>query len=135
MLLIQRNRCILTYASRQVVPFRSFSDKKDDERSKPAPYSEFVPEYKRSENPTARTTRILKNDFKRVGNWVKDKVDYFKKLNPQQKRYPVPIEAIDHFIQNREKTTMFQSHCDVLVIGGGGIGSSYVLFARFFFLW
>lgn len=55
---------------------------------------------------------------------MKDKVDYFRKLNPKQKRYAVPIEAIDHFIQNREKTTLFQSHCDVLVIGGGGIGAS-----------
>lgn len=96
---------------------RYLSDKKDDSDSKP--FSEYVPpDHRRNETPTARTARILKNDFKRVGNWVQDKVDIFRKLNPQQKRYPVPIETIDHFIQNRERTTMFQSHCDVLVIGG-----------------
>lgn len=116
-----RNRCNFAYARKQLINSRYFSSKKED---KPAPYSEFQPDYQKSENPLHRTKRILGNDFKRVGNWVKDKTDFFRKLNPKQKSYPVPIEAIDHFIQNRETTTLFQSHCDVLVIGGGGIGAS-----------
>jgi FAD-dependent oxidoreductase domain-containing protein 1 len=128
MLLIQRNRCTLqAYASRKFLSSSSRCLKDDKEQqAKPTtvPFAEMVSDYKRTEHPAARTKRIIGNDFKRVGNWFKDKMDFFRKLNPEQKRYPVPIESIDHFIQNRESTTLFQSHCDVLVIGGGGIGSS-----------
>jgi hypothetical protein len=114
--MLQGNRYAFRTLNR-VVNARCFSDNTSDNKSKP--FSEYVPqEHRRNETPTARTARILKNDFKRVGNWVQDKVDYFRQLNPKQKRYPAPIESIDHFIQNRERTTMFQSHCDVLVIGG-----------------
>lgn len=73
------------------------------------------------ENPIHRTTRILGNDMKRVRNWVKDK---FTPFDAPKKTYEIPIEKIDYFIQNRESQTLFQHHCDVLVIGGGGIGSS-----------
>lgn len=125
MLTIQRNRCTFAYARRQFVSSssRCFSDEKGERPSR-VPLAENVSDYKRTENPLHRTKRIIGNDFTRVGNWMKDKVDFFKKLNPKQRRFAVPIEAIDHFIQNRESTTLFQSHCDVLVIGGGGIGSS-----------
>lgn len=116
MLLVRRSNFRLAYASRHLTSVRGFSDKKE-------PYSEHEPEFNR-ENPFSRTGRILKNDLMRAGHWIQDKVDFARKLNPKQKRYGAPIEAIDHFIQNREKITMFQTHCDVLVIGGGGIGSS-----------
>jgi len=66
----------------------------------------------------------LKNDLVRAGRKVQDLMDMFRKYNPKQKRYPLPLESIDNFIQNREKITMFQTHCDILVIGGGGVGSS-----------
>jgi FAD-dependent oxidoreductase domain-containing protein 1 len=79
---------------------------------------------KNPENPVSRTGRILKNDLQRAGNWVKDKIDFYRNINPKQKRHSVPINAIDHFIQNRESTTLFQSHCDILILGGGGIGTS-----------
>lgn len=120
MLLIQKSRLTIAYASRNLINVRCFADKSD----KKVPYSENIPEYKRSEHPATRTARILKNDFKRVGNFVQDKIAFFKKQNPSPTRYGAPVETIDHFIQNRENVTMFQSHCDVLVIGGGGIGSS-----------
>lgn len=118
MLLMQRNRFTFAYASRQLMGARSLSDKPK------VPYSENQVEYTRTEHPVRRTGRILKNDMQRVGNWVQDKVDFFRKINPPQKRYSAPIETIDNFIQNREDVTLFQSHCDVLVIGGGGVGSS-----------
>lgn len=115
MLFVQKLRFSNAYASsRQLISSRCFSDKKDPP----------LPDYQKSEHPGTRTMRILKNDFKRMGDFVQDKVDLFRQLNPKQKRYGAPIEAIDHFIQNRESVTMFQTHCDILVIGGGGIGSS-----------
>ena len=121
-MLLQRNRLTVAYASRHLVSLRCLSDDKKDRVA----YSENINEadLPRSEHPVSRTGRILKNDFKRVGNWVQDKVNFFRKMNPRQTRYAAPIESIDHFIQNRENVTMFQSHCDVLVIGGGGIGAS-----------
>lgn len=55
-----------------------------------------------------------------------DKINYYNIISggPKKPQYSAPIEAIDHFIQNREDITLFQTHCDVLVIGGGGMGSS-----------
>lgn len=117
MLLVQKSRFSLAYASRQLTVARCFSDKK-------LPGQENQFEYRRSEDPIRRTTRILKNDMKRVGNWFQDKADFYRKITPKKKTYGMPIDKIDHFIQNREDVTMFQTHCDVLVIGGGGIGSS-----------
>lgn len=120
MLLVQRSRFPLAYASQQLTSVRCLSDNSD----KKLPFKERQYEIKHPEDPIKRTGRILKNDFTRAGHWIQDKVDFFKKLNPTKKRYGAPLEAIDHFIQNREDVTMFQSHCDVLVIGGGGIGTS-----------
>lgn len=73
------------------------------------------------ENPIHRTGRILGDDMKRVKNWVKNTFTFGDK---DKKSYEVPIKQIDYFIQNRERQTLFQNHCDVLVIGGGAIGSS-----------
>jgi peptidoglycan hydrolase CwlO-like protein len=101
MMLLSRKSFVLTCASRQLINTRSLSDKK-------LPFSENVSEVKRQEHPASRTARIIKNDFKRVGNWMQDKMDYFRKLSPKQKRYSAPIEAIDNFIQNREDVTLFQ---------------------------
>lgn len=110
----------MAYASQQLTIARCLSDKK-------SPFNgENQFEYRRKmEDPIKRTGRILKNDMKRVGHWFQDKADFFRSISPPQKKtYGMPIEKIDHFIQNREDVTMFQTHCDVLVIGGGGIGSS-----------
>lgn len=117
MLLVQRKLFALNYASRQLMNLRCLSDKK-------VPFSEHEYANKKPEDPIKRTGRILKNDLVRAKNWMQDKVDYYKKINPEKTKHSVPIESIDHFIQNREDITLFQSHCDVLVIGGGGVGSS-----------
>ena len=115
---IHRSSFTLAYASRQLVNIRCLSDKK-------IPFSENVPEYnKTGEHPVKRTKRILTNDLKRVKNYMKDKFDFYRRITPTMRRHSAPIEAIDRFIQNRENITLFQSHCDVLVIGGGAIGSS-----------
>jgi FAD-dependent oxidoreductase domain-containing protein 1 len=103
-LIVQANRCILGCKS-----YSSSGKKGDDDNE-----SQF-------ENPITRTTRILGNDMKRVKNWV---TDTFRFSDARKKPYEVPIKQIDYFIQNRERQTLFQHHCDVLVIGGGAIGSS-----------
>lgn len=117
MLLIQRSRFTYSYAS-QLINIRCLSDKK-------GLISENIPDYnKAGEHPARRTIRILKNDLKRAAYKVQDTLDLFRKHSPKQKRYTMPLEKIDNFIQNREKITMFQTHCDVLIIGGGAMGSS-----------
>lgn len=100
---------------RQVINSRYLSDGK-----KPDDKPELI--YKKSEHPVDRTGRILSNDLKRMGNSVIDKFSMFR--SETYKKHTVPIQTVDTFIQNKEKDTMFQSHCDVLIIGGGGVGSS-----------
>lgn len=119
MLLVQRSRLTFAYASKHISSARCFSDKKD----KPDHFPQMDTGRIEMEDPIKRTGRILKNDMKRMSNWVKSRIEQFQDKE-KKIRHQVPIEKIDHFIQNREKQTMFQSHCDVLIIGGGGIGSS-----------
>lgn len=71
------------------------------------------------ENPFKRTGRILKNDLVRAKHWVQD----LFQDDTKPKKYTMPLEKIDAFIENRDDVRMFQTHCDVLIIGGGGEGS------------
>lgn len=72
------------------------------------------------ENPFKRTGRILKNDLQRAKYWVEDLFTDDSK----EKKYSIPLNKMDAFIENREDIRQFQTHCDVLVIGGGGMGAS-----------
>jgi FAD-dependent oxidoreductase domain-containing protein 1 len=71
------------------------------------------------EHPVRRTGRILKNDLLRAKYRVED---FFSGGKTQ--KHKMPLEKIDQFIENREDVRMFQTHCDVLIIGGGAMGSS-----------
>ncbi|XP_055547441.1 FAD-dependent oxidoreductase domain-containing protein 1 [Wyeomyia smithii] len=63
-----------------------------------------------TENPISRTFKILGNDMKRVKNFILPS----KKVTGE--------EDVDYLERYRRED--FQSHCDVLIIGGGGVGSS-----------
>ncbi|XP_053692776.1 FAD-dependent oxidoreductase domain-containing protein 1 [Sabethes cyaneus] len=63
-----------------------------------------------AENPVSRTLKLLGNDMKRVKNFILPK----KTANE---------ETVDDYLSRYRKED-FQTHCDVLVIGGGGVGSS-----------
>lgn len=62
-------------------------------------------------NPIERTMNILKGDFKGIfgRNSAKDDAEWNKEL--------------DKFTGNGNEKP-FQTHCDVLIVGGGGMGSS-----------
>lgn len=96
-----------------VSSLRTFSDEKrlDEEEKK---------SFTEPENPIKRTGRILKNDLLRAKYWVED---LFRDDNAP-KKYTMPLDKLDAFIENREDIRQFQTHCDVLVIGGGGMGAS-----------
>jgi len=81
------------------------------------------------QHPVKRTIKILGDDLKRAGHKVMNTIDALRQVNraingPKIQPRKIAINAVDNFIENREKDTIFQTHCDVLVIGGGGIGSS-----------
>lgn len=66
-----------------------------------------------SEHPFYRTGRLLKRDLKNVKNFIL----------PEKKIIGSDDEDIRD-IRTRANDEEFQSHCDVLVIGGGGVGAS-----------
>lgn len=76
-------------------------------------------DYMKKENPIDRTLRLLKNDMGKVKNIV---TPNFMKNKSSDK--PVDLDAVDNFLESRDKNDIFQTHCDVLIIGGGGVGSS-----------
>lgn len=69
------------------------------------------------EHPLNRTVRMLKNDMKKIRNFI---------LPPTEKKIIKPAEELDirDFANRQSETTEFQTNCDVLIIGGGGVGTS-----------
>lgn len=70
-------------------------------------------------NPIRRTLNILKNDVKRMTNAFKS--------SPKSSDYASEkIQNISKVSQDAYSAPgdIFQTHCDVVVIGGGGVGSS-----------
>lgn len=81
---------------------RSFSDESNEEKKNKWNI--------KREHPIKRTVKIIGDDFKRIlgrpTGKSKEEVEWDKHLGLYMDNTP------------------FQSHCDVLIIGGGGIGSS-----------
>lgn len=68
------------------------------------------------ENPLDRTFRLLGNDMKKVKNFFTPRIDTSVQSDKPDKGF---------IGENKEvNDDNFQTHCDVLVIGGGGVGSS-----------
>lgn len=92
----------------------SSSNKNDETSSKP-----------QDVHPARRLLRLFKNDMKTVKDFVvpsKTVKDPKKILNNEIESSNE--EDIDEVLQKYESKDQFQTHCDVLVIGGGGVGSS-----------
>jgi len=70
---------------------------------------------KEFENPIKRTGRILKNDLIRFKNEVAEFIGV------QEKSNKIDIDDPTHYYS-------WQSNCDVLIIGGGVVGSSIAFF-------
>lgn len=78
-------------------------------------------------HPITRSLNILKNDVKKVTNFFKpnaSKVDYTAAETSEENEDL--SEKLKRFQGSRggEADDIFQTHCDVVVIGGGGVGSS-----------
>lgn len=74
-------------------------------------------------HPIRRTLRLLGNDMRKVK-------EFFVPKEPETEKVPIPTQSQFHFSGERDKSKEatvpddFQTHCDVLIIGGGGVGSS-----------
>lgn len=92
--------------SRLLTNYRCFCDANNSKPPKTIP----------TEHPFNRTVRILKDDAQKIANFVL----------PSKKEIVKPDSELDirDFVASENKKTEFQSHCDVLIIGGGGVGAS-----------
>lgn len=65
------------------------------------------------QHPMVRTARLLKKDLKNAANYILP-----------QRRIIGGSDTDIRDIRSRANDDEFQSHCDILVIGGGGVGAS-----------
>lgn len=70
-------------------------------------------------HPIRRTFRLLGNDMRKIKEFFVPKEDNYV-------GEPRPLDEVQKTESKaqKEKPDDFQTHCDVLIIGGGGIGSS-----------
>ncbi|XP_039482789.1 FAD-dependent oxidoreductase domain-containing protein 1 [Drosophila santomea] len=74
-------------------------------------------------HPIRRTLRLLGNDMRKVK-------EFFVPKETETDKDPIPTQSKFHFSGERGKSKDptvpddFQTHCDVLIIGGGAVGSS-----------
>lgn len=70
-----------------------------------------------TEHPFNRTFRLLRDDAKKIANFV---------MPSKNTKVIKPTDEMDirDFADCERDKTEFQSHCDVLIIGGGGVGAS-----------
>lgn len=108
MIRLSRNLLVNPWGQRELAcSARNFSSRSDGKDGKGS-YKPGQVEANR-ENPLSRTVKILGNDMKKVKDFILPK----KKAS----------EEADNYLE-RYRREDFQSHCDVLIIGGGGVGSS-----------
>lgn len=72
------------------------------------------------ENPISRTFRLLRADATKMKNFI---------LPPSASKAEVESDKAEELTERKmadrqAATTEFQSHCDILIIGGGGVGAS-----------
>lgn len=67
-------------------------------------------------HPIRRTLRILANDINRMKTWFNPKTYIEKQIQLE--------DDLDNTLKKYVDDSKFQTHCDVLIIGGGGVGSS-----------
>ncbi|EDW63691.1 FAD-dependent oxidoreductase domain-containing protein 1 [Drosophila virilis] len=72
-------------------------------------------------HPIRRTFRLLGNDMRKIKEFFVPKDD---KYEDEDKPQPIATSRKFNFGGDKGNVDEFQTHCDVLIIGGGGIGSS-----------
>lgn len=73
------------------------------------------------QHPIRRTFRLLGNDMRKIKEFFLPKEDKFDSENKPQ---PIATSNKFNFAGDKGSNDEFPTHCDVLIIGGGGIGSS-----------
>lgn len=86
-------------------------------------------------HPVKRSLNILKNDMKKVTDFFKPPASGSSKLNEIQGLDDNTNEDLSEKLKRFQGTQgtsddLFQTHCDVLVIGGGGVGSSVAFWLK-----
>lgn len=71
-------------------------------------------------HPITRTLQLLRQDMLKIRNFIlPPSADESTSRPPADE----PL-SLRHMADHQSSTTEFQSHCDVLIIGGGGVGAS-----------
>lgn len=93
-------------------------------------------ESKANNNPLRKTLKVFKDDFQRLGGSLRS-FELLKRFNSKGmfSKQEGSENTTDTSLEEEKPTTehndttyphekLFQTHCDVLIIGGGGVGAS-----------
>ncbi|GAB0100108.1 FAD-dependent oxidoreductase domain-containing protein 1 [Sergentomyia squamirostris] len=81
-------------------------------------YGDYNKNYNRpDDHPFWRTVNILKNDFKKVGQFLLPR-------RPPSKATAESEKELEEYLEKYRRPEIFPEHCDVLIVGGGAMGSS-----------
>lgn len=93
----------------------------DDATAKnPASQQSPIPVTVPTENPITRSLQLLRQDMNKIRHFFLPPTADEKTSKPPADENLTLRQMADH----QSSATEFQSHCDVLIIGGGGVGSS-----------
>lgn len=114
---IRRTNGLTTKISSHCALLSSSRRNQSGDGKKDLPAAAQLPTKLPTENPFDRTVRLLKNDAKKIANFV---------MPPKNTKIIKPADEMNirDFNESERDKTEFQSHCDVLIIGGGGVGAS-----------
>lgn len=92
-----------------------------------APQFSSKDESKDKNHPVTRTLNILKNDMQKVKKFLTPSAS---NISQNSSEYPEQSDNVNEKLKKFKGTSAgvsnqeFQTHCDVVIIGGGGVGSS-----------
>lgn len=116
---VWRRRCLLDESNppRRICSVRGYCDEKSKSPKNP----------EQDNNPIGKTVKLITDDLKRIAKSIRSYDIFSKSFNTSKtlKDSPSsPNDGLEEYGPRYSHEDIFPTHCDVAIIGGGGVGAS-----------